>query len=205
MKILLGFKNLVFSTLFLAAVTSVVAVLIHLKGAPYPVPFPSVNIQSMLNVLGGLFVVALMVERAVEVIISVLRDADAQIFLNDIATIQAKLTAAKAVTPLPQDTIQELSAELDEIQRGLARYRSDTKETTYCISFTLGVALALVGVRALHGLLTTAPTSGWFSLVDIIVTGAVIAGGSDGVHQMVTSAVDFFNMLSATSAKKAAA
>jgi len=204
MKILSGLRNLSVSALLLAIATGGVGLLIYLKGAPSPMPFAKLELQTVLNLLGGLFVVALMTERAIEVIVSVLRDAEAQEKVGAIKAITSSVADAKAKSPQVQADIDALTGQLEVKQKDLDSYRIDTKETTYCISFTLGVALALVGVRGIHGLLANAPSSGWFSLVDIVVTGAVIAGGSDGIHQMVTAVLDFFNMLSSQSAKKAA-
>jgi hypothetical protein len=204
MKIISGFRNILSSTVVLGLAIVSVGILVKRHAEPSPVPFSEFDVHVVLNVLGGLFVVALMTERAVEVIISVLRDADAQVLSSAINATTANLTAAKLEVPPVQVEINGLEALLAQQQKTLDDYRIDTRETTYCISFTLGVAMALVGVRGLHGLLGSAPVSGWFSLVDILVTGAVIAGGSDGIHQMVTAVLDFFNMLSSTSAKKTA-
>ncbi len=201
-KILSGFRNVLASACVLGAVTVVVGLIIRSGSVPPPVHFSSFNIHVVLDVLGGLFVVALMTERAVEVIISVLRDADAQVLMSAINQTNASLAGAKAGAQPVQATIDGLAALLAQQQKGLDDYRIDTRETTYCISFTLGVAMALVGVRGLHGLLEGAPSGGSFTLVDILVTGAVIAGGSDGIHQMVTAATDFFNLLSTTSVRK---
>jgi hypothetical protein len=197
-------RNLFVSILVLAVAIGGVALLIHQHVVPAAVPFANLDLQTALNVLGGLFVVSLMTERAIEVIISILRDADAQEIDGAIKTITAGLADANAKMPKDQAVIDAITLELANAQKTLDAYRIQTKEITYCISFSLGVAMAMVGVRGLHGLLQTGPASGWFSLVDIVVTGAVIAGGSDGIHQMINAILDVFSMVSNQAAKKSA-
>jgi hypothetical protein len=182
--------------LVLAAAIGGTAFLVHKNRVLPAVGFEKVDLHSVLNLLGGLFVVALMAERAVEVIISVLRDADAQEMQDDINAVTAELAAAKAAVLPVQADIDAFAKVLAAEQKTLGAYRIDTKETSYCISFVLGLALALVGVRGLHGVLAGDPSSGWFKLVDIVVTGAMIAGGSDGIHQMLSAITDCFNMVS---------
>lgn len=195
-------RNLFVSVLVLAVAIGGVALLIHQHVVPTAVPFANLDLQTALNVLGGLFVVSLMTERAMEVIISILRDADAQEIDGAIKTIAASLADANAKMPKDQAAIDGITVELTKAQKDLDAYRIQTKEITYCISFSLGLAMALVGVRGLHGLLQTGPASGWFTLVDIAVTGAVIAGGSDGIHQMINAVLDVFSMVSTQAAKK---
>jgi hypothetical protein len=206
MKLVFGFRNFLSSLLVLGAAVFGVGLLVHRHAVPPVVPFSPFDVHVVLNVLGGLFIVALMTERAVEVIISVLRDADAQVLTSAITATTAALDEAKSELPASGTKIDTLAALLAVQQKTLDAYRIDTRETTYCISFTLGVALALVGVRGLFGLLAPAPgpLGGWFQLVDILVTGAVIAGGSDGIHKMVTAVLGCFTMISTTMAKKSA-
>jgi hypothetical protein len=206
MKLVFGFRNLVSSVGVLGAAIVASALLIHSRAVPPAMPFATFNVQVVLNVLGGLFVVALMMERAVEVIISVLRDADAQVLTSAVAATTAALADAKLEVPASATKIEALTMLLSAQKKSIDDYRIDTRETTYCISFTLGVALALVGVRGLVGLLApgTGPVSGWFKLVDILITGAVIAGGSDGIHKMVKAVLDCFSMISTSMTKKSA-
>lgn len=206
MKLVFGFRNLLSSLAVLGAAVIASALLIRSRTVPPAMPFSPFDVHVVLNVLGGLFMVALMMERAVEVIISVLRDADAQVLTSAIASTTASLAEAKLEVPASGTKIDALTVLLSVQKKALDDYRIDTRETTYCISFTLGVALALVGVRGLIGLLSPppGPVSGWFKLVDILVTGAVIAGGSDGIHKMVKAVLDCFSMISTTMTKKSA-
>jgi hypothetical protein len=206
MKPVFGFRNLLSSLAVLGAATIVVALLVHHRAVPPTVPFQSFDVHVAVNVLGGLFMVALMMERAVEVIISVLRDADAEVLTSAIAATTAALADARLGLPDSATKLDALTVLLSAEKKALDGYRINTREITYCISFTLGVALALVGVRGLVGLLALppGPVGGWFQLADILLTGAVIAGGSDGIHKMVKAVLDCFSLVSTTMTKRSA-
>ena len=196
-------KNAVAPVLLLVVVVCAAALLI--KYCPEfrkAIVFSPLTVQSVSSVLAGLFVVALMTERAVEVIISVQRDADADLLVGALAQAQASYLGAQGEIPVIPLKVEVAKRNQEMANRKLLSYRADTKQMAYSVSFVVGILTSLVGVRGLSGLLQGA-SGGWFGLVDVIVTGSVIAGGSDWIHQMMNSAIDFFNMLSANSNKKA--
>jgi hypothetical protein len=62
--------------------------------------------------------------------------------------------------------------------------------------------VSLAGIRAFAPIVNTVPIGNWlFPTVDVLVTGAVLAGGSEGVHQMVNVFSNFMESL-ADHAKK---
>lgn len=164
-----------------------VSVLLGLLGyrhlAPAPIALksfePQVAVGVVVSLLGWLFAIALFVERSVEVIVSVLRDADAD-------QIQSAADTAPAGTPQAADA-----------QTRLLRYRAATKELALCLGFGLGILVSLAGVRALSSLVVS-PGDHWlYTAVDILVTGSVIAGGSEGIHQMANVITNFLQALAA--------
>ena len=87
--------------------------------------------------------------------------------------------------------------ETQAAQAALAAYRAVTKEIALCIGFVLGLFVSLAGVRALSSIVNSVPADNWlFPIADIILTGAIIAGGSDGVHQMVNVFTNFLSLAS---------
>ena len=99
--------------------------------------------------------------------------------------------AAKAAPAVPLN----LDA-LHAAQKNLADYRAETKEVALCVGFVLGIAVSLAGIRAFASIVDTVPAGNWlFSTVDVLVTGAVLAGGSEGVHQMVNVFSNFLASL----------
>jgi len=157
---------------------------------PEAVTFKAITRDSVLGTLTWLFVVALFIERAVEVIVSTLRDADAALLEHAVQTEQDRIDAQSKVTPGAIPYLQTLHT----AQKNLLDYRSDTKELALCISFIISLIVSIAGVRAFAFIANSVPASNWlFSAVDILVTGAVLAGGTDAIHQMMNVIINLFN------------
>lgn len=158
--------------------------------APAAVAFKPISRQSFLGTLSWLFVVALFIERAVEVIVSVLRDAGAAPLEHACEAAQEKSDAQLKVTPSAVPYLDDLHA----AQRALLAYRTDTKELALCTSFVLGLFVSLSGVRALSSIADVADSTNWlFASADMIVTGAVLAGGTDAIHKMMNVFTNFMD------------
>jgi len=154
------------------------------------VAFKSLSRDSVLGTLTWLFIVATFIERAVEVIVSTCRDAEANALEHAVDTAQDKIDAQAKVAPGAVPNLDPLHA----AQKELLDYRSATKELAMCISFVLSIFVSLAGVRAFGSIVDSVPSANWlFSVADIIVTGAVLAGGSDAIHQMMNVIMNFFD------------
>lgn len=174
----------------LIVILAIVALLIIAvaRAAPDAVQFKPVTRDSMVGTLSWLFVVALFIERAVEVIVSVLRDGGASPLDLAVKGAQEKIDEQTRVTPGAVAYLDGLHA----AQRKLADYRSETKELALCVSFVLSLFVSLAGVRAFSSIVGAVPVGNWlFAAADIIVTGAVLAGGTDAIHQMLNVFTNF--------------
>ena len=169
----------------------IVALVITFSGsAPGVVAFKSITRDSVLGVLTWLFIVALFIERAVEVIVSTIRDAGADALQHEVEAAQDKIDAQTKVTPASLPYLDPLHA----AQKRLLEYRSATKELAMCISFVISIFVSVAGVRSFGSIVEAVPPANWvFPAADIIVTGAVLAGGSDAIHQMMNVIMNFFD------------
>ena len=83
-------------------------------------------------------------------------------------------------------------------EQALAAYKATSKRWAWVGGSLLGVIVAALGVRAL-GLFVDASEFAdlrpgqreWFARVDILLSGGVLAGGSDGLHQIVKRFLEF--------------
>jgi hypothetical protein len=137
--------------------------------------------QRWPSIVVSLTIVAAIVERATEVIVMVFRDRGAEELQERADTAPD----AKASADPDAKTNKEV----------LGAYQAATKEFALPVAFSFGLLAALAGVRALHPLLADphAATGRLFAVLDIIITGAMLAGGSEGVHRIanvVTSGAD---------------
>ena len=182
-----------------AIAIAAVAVLYFHRGETV-IPFKPLSPQAFLGLIGWLLAVALFVERAVEVVVCVCRDqgADAIAIKQKQATAQA-LKADAAVNAAGQsagDALRQTSAaahkSVDDADIEMTTYTAVTKEFALKVSFCFSLLVSLAGVRALHGLLPDNVVTGrFFSIADIVVTGALLAGGSDGIHRLANVYTSF--------------
>jgi hypothetical protein len=68
----------------------------------------------------------------------------------------------------------------------------------FVLAAFLGTFVAVAGVRSLAPLYVQ-PEGKWFGIVDVLITGFVLAGGSAGIHQIVNVITSFMAALSAHS------
>ena len=198
--------------LLLAVIGTFVVYPVWSNQAPLPVDFKPLTPQSFAGLIGWLFAVALFVERAVEVVVMVFRDQQADLLdaAEEIAARACK-TAIRRATALAGDNAaapadKKAATDAAEAARqALATagqnklvYRAETKEIALVVGFAFGLFVSLAGVRALHGLLLDAtPAGNLFAAADILVTGAMLAGGSEGIHRLANAFTSFMDGVSA--------
>lgn len=183
--------RVVFPILFLLVILmmTLFAVWLAARAAPRPVWMLDFDIGRVLGQLLLLFVVALFVERAAEVIIGVWREPGRARLKHEATAIGEKPTAAGAPAGGPgYDAGQKLAA-----------YQADTGRIAVTLTFLLGMAAAVVGIRALLPLVDQTTfrhlgkfQTGLFHWLDAVVTGAVIGGGAEGIHHVMEALIGAF-------------
>lgn len=169
---------------------------------PAPLSFKDLTPQAYLGLIAWLLAVALFAERAVEVVVMIFRDQEADMLNKTCEDADKKvenLSKSSAATQAEKDAAGKAAIDAHNI---MITYRANTKEIALLVSFTLGILISLAGVRALHELLSdTAKPGSMFAFVDIVTTGLVIAGGSEGIHQMANVFTGFMASLTAQADK----
>lgn len=146
-----------------------------------------------LTALGTLFIIALFVERAQQVYISAWRKLGREQIEDKISRLQEKI--AEESDPQNGSDFRE---ELAELKRGLLEYRHRTRQLAFLGGITLGILISLAGPRILAEVVVVyGPMGAWqapiFNGMDILITGGLIGGGSDGIHKLVTLITDFLD------------
>jgi archaellum biogenesis protein FlaJ (TadC family) len=164
---------------------------------PEPLAFKPLSPQAFAGLIGWLFAVALFVERAVEVVVLVFRDQQADALDAAEARATAIVAALAGNATASQADKDKAARDAATAQEQTVNYRAETKEMAMLVSFVFGTFISLAGVRALHGLLPdSTPTRTLFTVADIVVTGALLAGGSEGIHRMANAFTSFMDSLS---------
>ena len=150
------------------------AIFLMLRGQ-YVVAVPGIDSSAYPARLALLSVVALFVERAVEVILTPWRAKTSE------------------VMELERDVDAAAGKPVGSASLSLLKYKLDTQRIAFWLSTGFGVALAATGFRALEWFIEPVPMSASgsqptqravFAVLDVVVTGMVLGGGADGIHKM---------------------
>jgi hypothetical protein len=182
----------------LLSFSTVAAVLHYCDLAPIPFREFSLHQGDILELVMSLSVMAIFMERAVEAILVPIRTPDRQQIEQEIGLLRVATADKNHPNAHQLQRLQEKEYELDTYRLNTARY-------AYWLSFILGMAVSVVGIRALSGLVDhealinlLAPQKTLFAVVDIVITGGVIAGGSAAIDKMGRKISQTLNLTSAT-------
>jgi hypothetical protein len=144
----------------------------------------TVKPQDVLNILAPLLLTAGFIERAAEVIITPWRDPGAT---------ELKADLAAATTPEQERNFAD----------ALDAYVGKTTQYAFATTTAFGLVAAMVGVRALWPFLDTQALAifqqatlgqkNTFIVFDVVLSAALISGGADGIHSVVSAFTSFFD------------
>jgi hypothetical protein len=173
---------------FITFFVIVAAIIVILTIIFYPknLPFWQFSVWDVVILLVSLTLIATFIERAVEVVIIVCRERTKQSMLTavNMAKLKVGLKLKKGAT--------EFTVDEKQATEELENYKAATKSLALPIAFAFGIAISAVGIRVLQPLvdpavfrqLTTLQKS-LFTGIDTFITGALLGGGSKGMHEIV--------------------
>jgi len=134
-----------------------------------------------------LFLISLFIERALEVFVTTWRGPEAAIRDHKIKALRKGVEQG---TSTPED--------LAKACEDRERCKSKVQRVAFAGSVALGIIISSVGVRAL-GLFVDPTAFGTlsemqraaFNMVDVLLTGAMLGGGSDALHKFVSVFTNF--------------
>ena len=130
-----------------------------------------------LTQLGILYIIALFVERALEVLMKASRQ-------------DGKIRLEKRLASPEERDRADADAALEE-------YRAGTRKRALLVGLTLGTLVSLSGVRLLGPMFEFEAAAGWsvqeglFHVTDVVITAGLIAGGSSTIHEVMALIDDF--------------
>lgn len=149
-----------------------------------------------VQLLTPLVLVALFIERALEVFLTAWRGKGSANIALEIQSAKTRLSHGES----------EAKADLQYSEKTHTEYKSDTQRVAFLAALALGIVVSALGVRGLSLFvdpaafkeLSTSQRT-WFNAMDVFLTGALLGGGSEGLHKLVTVFTNFMD----TAAKKA--
>ena len=146
--------------------------------------------------------VALFLERALEVFVNTWRSPQADLLDLQLKQAKEKLTS----TPTDTAALNTVSA----VPEALLTYRAETRRLAMWAALILGFTVSAIGIRTLQPLIEPGTLEklpkiqvGAFRLLDVFLTGGLIAGGSQGIHKITQVFSDFMDATSEKSKKQA--
>lgn len=150
------------------ALFAIVVVAIVVSRNPDLVRFWPFTPTEFVQFVTPLFLVALFVERALEIVVTGLYGEEEAQYRE-----QAKADPA--------------------VKAKLIAHKAATRRVAFAGALVLGITIAAIGVRGLEMFVDpavfkqlTSVQHTVFRTVDVLVTGALIAGGADGMHKLVS-------------------
>jgi hypothetical protein len=145
---------------------------------------PNPDLTGFGSLLASLLFASAILERALDVWLSITMGDDADRLDGEIRSLKAEIDAGTAAATAP-DALKKLIAD-----RGL--HQAATRRLAMPVAVAVAVAISAVGLRCLQPLFTAGSISAlpdrqrhFFVFLDILVTGTLLAGGSDGIHWIV--------------------
>ncbi len=132
--------------------------------------------QNMFPLFSALILVSMLVERGTEVLLSTLRTDNAERLDNEIAELKQKIAKQPGLT-------EQLTLKTRE----RLNYRLESGRIARWIALILGLLIATTGFRCLSYICPPPKAdllANIFVLVDVLITGAVLASGSDAINKL---------------------
>ncbi len=178
------------------AISIIFTILVALSAiilAPKSVPFAEFTSSEVANLLIKLAIAALFIERSVEVVMVAWRGRGKQQYISQLSAERKKASAKQPDSKIPTD--EEIEA-----ARGLEQYSAETKVLALLTAFGFGVVISALGLRALEPLLDAdffgslgSTQKALFMGIDTLITGALLGGGSEGIHKILDTVLSLFD------------
>lgn len=183
--------------IFAVAVILVVVVLVVVYNFD-AIPFKDEFLSNIGNLLALLFFASLLLERALDVLLTITRAPHSEQLDEVIADFRYLLQQKDIPPEKKQQTRESLIAKQDEKRD----WRNGTRNISMWLGLILGVIIAAVGIRTLGSIIdmSAIPNKAQhdaFAVVDVLLTGGLLAGGSDGIHKVAELYRNFFESRSA--------
>jgi len=150
-----------------------------------------------LHVMAALFIVALALERAIEVYVATFRNARAIQLKHAVERADEDRKFLEEDKKLVGDARDAKAKGLMDTHAAarweLVAFRSETQVYTMRLGLILGLAISALGFRVMQQLVTAIPDANAFQAaafrgLDVAITGGLLAGGSKGIHA-ITQAI----------------
>jgi len=139
----------------------------------------SFDFSKIFGLLGSIAFISLLVERASEIFMIDPKKEEKENLKREVQS----LTKRNVLSPEEAEVKTQKATQLKV-------YQDDRRKKVSLFAFTLGILIAMFGVRILTNLIENPESmnvvqSKFINIIDMVLTGCVIAGGSEGIHYII--------------------
>ena len=185
----------------LFAIVTLAASLV-LAGITATLRMKSVTLAAVTALLQTLFVVALFVERSLEVFIVAWRGPDEKARESDVRSAQRDLGALTLAGALGTPDYLTANSALAQAVKARDIYEAETRRIRLVAGLVVGVLIAVAGIRSFEmfvqlrekNITLLEHVSGvLFNTLNVLVTGGLIGGGSDVINKVLKVITEFLD------------
>ncbi|OQY26291.1 MAG: hypothetical protein B6244_14025 [Candidatus Cloacimonetes bacterium 4572_55] len=175
------------------SMTILVIIILYLSWQfmPNALPFKKLKIGDYTQILTTLLFISLLLERALEIFITTWRTPDARIKKHEIKQVQERVAIGMKLGGEPET--KAFKQKLTGLKHSELEYKSGTQRLALWSALIMGLLVSAAGVRTLEGLLDSGGVEclsqlqkALLQFCDVLLTGGLIAGGSDGIHKLMS-------------------
>jgi hypothetical protein len=148
---------------------------------------PDLTVADVTKLLQTLSIIALLVERSIEVFLVAWRGAAAA--EKEGAVLSARRVLDDVRNQVPGAFFDQASPTLTTAEKERDDYAARTRAIRLVAALAVGVLIAATGVRAFETFFTQPPTGAVaraiFNSLNVFVTGGLIGGGSDVINKII--------------------
>jgi len=162
-----------------------------------PIPFKKdLDLNLFLNHLGVLLILSLFIERCLDIFLTTWRAQDSENIDVQIDEINNKITKQ-------EEPEEDLENWLVTLKKKKIKYRARTRNIALWSGFILGILISSAGVRTFPKFFDLSILKSiqgntaniqlkFLVIIDVFITGGLLAGGSDGIHKIMDFLRNFF-------------
>lgn len=149
------------------------------------------DITDVPQLFGYLILIALFVERAIELLLALWRSAEADSLDRNIEKLKERMAKVSDITEAEKEAKHQIMTEIELAEDDRVDFKAESRLAAIWTGMVIGVIISTIGVRILGSIFEDPVSShkihmGLFIVVDVFLTGFVLAGGSGAIHKIMT-------------------
>jgi hypothetical protein len=172
-----------------ALLIAITAAVLSIWLKPALVSFWEFTKEDIVRLFTQLILISLFIERAIEVLLTPWRGTEAD-----------KLAAHVKHMKRGADGNAGGTVAVAAAEQQMLEYRGETRQLAFLMALAFGLTISAVGIRGLQFIAEpqafsklSAGQTAIFVVIDVILTGALLAGGADGLHKVVSVFTSFMD------------